>query len=216
MNHEYVLSRSYRSACEQTPEVLTIAQMFGIGVDQEHEMVLYQDLKIRLGPGRVVYITGESGGGKTSLLRDTADAAKGDFNLVPAELEFQQHPLVNLFSALNEATELLSYAGIAEAFVMLRKPQELSDGQRYRLMLARAMAVARTVERPLICMDEFLANLDRETARGVARQVRKVATKSGICFVVATTHADIFEDLNPNQRITMRLGKPPESESRVV
>jgi ABC-type ATPase with predicted acetyltransferase domain len=39
-----------------------------------------------------------------------------------------------------EALRLASTAGLADAFVLLRPPEELSDGQRWRLRLAHALA----------------------------------------------------------------------------
>lgn len=212
----YSLTRTFKTACEITPEVVSIAQMFGIGCDEAHVIELYRDLNVLLGPGRVIFITGDSGGGKSSLIRDLrAKAAADDWSIIePPQPE--DRPLVNLFGDLKEAVEILTYAGLSEAFVMLRKPKELSDGQRYRLMFALAMKAAAGVKSPVLFMDEFLANLDRETARGVAYQVRKVATKTGLCFVLATTHLDILEDLNPNQVVTLRLGLPAESDRRLV
>lgn len=210
----YRLSRSYRSACEVTDEVISVAQMFGIGLDEDHVVTLYEDLEVTLGARRIVYITGESGGGKTSLLRDLRTASGNDFASITPEAA-PEKPLVNLFDGLQEAVSYLTYSGISEPFVWLRKPGELSDGQRYRLMLALMMAKAGDQE-AIVFLDEFLANLDRETARVVAHQVRKVANATNLCFVVATTHTDLAADLKPNQTVTMRLGKPPAVDRRVV
>ena len=38
--------------------------------------------------------------------------------------------------------ELLSLVGLGDAFVMLRRPRELSDGQRARLRIAQAIELA--------------------------------------------------------------------------
>jgi ABC-type ATPase with predicted acetyltransferase domain len=221
MKLTHAFTRSRKSACEPTPEVVAVAQMFGLGVDKEHEVVLYKDLEVTIGTGRVVFLTGESGAGKTSLLSDIKELAKGEasgFTVIePLTVDrIPDRPLINLFDDLQEALELFTFSGLSEAFVMLRKPRELSDGQRYRLTLALAMAQARRVQNPIIFMDEFLANLDRVTARAVAYSVRKVASKTGICFVLATTHDDILRDLNPNQVITMENGQQPRIDRRVI
>ncbi|NJL32373.1 MAG: hypothetical protein HC898_12585 [Phycisphaerales bacterium] len=91
-------------------------------------------------------------------------------------------PLVDGFAdlglSLEEVTSLLSLAGLGDAFVMLRKPGELSEGQRYRLQLARLLAqVHRQQGRQagesdrlrVILADEFGATLDRLTAQVIAR-----------------------------------------------
>jgi len=46
---------------------------------------------------------------------------------------------------LREATSLLSLAGLGDAFVMLRREAELSDGQRFRFRLALAMEAAMSM-----------------------------------------------------------------------
>lgn len=223
MKRTYSLSRTVRTACEPTPEVMAIAQQFGIGVDEEHEVVLFDKLEVSVGTGRVVYITGESGAGKTSLLSELLKAAAPDFAVMtvdPDKPDAPDQPLINQFSCLREAMEILTYAGLGEAFVMLRKPRELSDGQRYRLGIARAIAWARDraqgSQQVLVGLDEFLAKLDRTTARAVASSVRKVATGTGICFAVATTHEDIAADLNPNLTVRLEMGRPPVVERRIV
>lgn len=223
----FMFTRSFTTRVEPTVNVKACASMFGIGVDEEKSIDLYQDLSIKLGKGRIIYITGESGGGKSCLLRDVADAVEKDADhcliRIPAFIsggvtlvaDWPDVPLVDQFGdmPLKEIGALLAYVGIAEAFVYLRKPMELSDGQRYRFMLAWMIHEAMQSldgRQPVILVDEFLALLDRETARNVAYQTRRAANKFGLCFVVATTHTDIADDLQANTTITMRLNVPPE------
>ena len=73
----------------------------------------------------------------------------------------------------------LSLAGLNEAFVMLRRPCELSDGQRYRLRLAQVMAMLN--ESPaasaVVIADEFGSTLDRITALTIARNLKRWLAK---------------------------------------
>jgi len=113
-------------------------------------------------------------------------------------------PIVDCFgeAELEEALGWLSMAGLSDAFAMLRKPEELSDGQRYRFRLAQALA-----QRPkYIFIDEFCASLDRVTAAVVAANVRKFAERFGTTFVVATSHDDLLEDLGPDVVVVKHLG----------
>jgi len=55
--------------------------------------------------------------------------------------------------------------------------------------------------------DEFCATLDRDTAKIVAFNVQKLARTLGKAVVVATTHTDLFEDLQPSVHIHKRFGK---------
>ena len=46
--------------------------------------------------------------------------------------------------------------------------------------------------------DEFLALLDRVTAKVIAYNIQKIARKAGATLVVATTHRDMVDDLSPD------------------
>lgn len=217
------LTRKFSTRVEPTEKVKDCAAMFGIGIDADHEIVLYENLEVLLGPRRVIYVTGDSGAGKSCLLRDVAAEVENrkDLNLVrmPDLADLPDKPLVDQFDlGLKETLELLNFVGVSEAFIYLRKPKELSDGQRYRFLLAMAIDEARRREgiTPVILIDEFLAFLDRETARNVAYQTRRVATAHKFCVVVATTHADIAADLQPNTTYTMRLNLPVEVKHRAL
>lgn len=221
----FVFSKAFTTRVDPTENVQACAAMFGIGVDEQHEVVLYENLTVMLGPKRLIYITGDSGAGKTCLLRDimTKVQAHEEFELLHADqlLAAPDLPLVDQFPelALREILHLLDSVGITEPFVWLRKPRELSDGQRYRFLLARMIHKAK-VERagrtPVLCIDEFLAFLDRETARNVAASLRRLVGAHSLCAVVATTHVDIAADLNANATYTMRLNLPVDVTKRIL
>src|SRR5208282_4163190 len=92
---------------------------------------------------------------------------------------------------LGEAISILSMSGLNEAFLMLRKFRELSDGQTYRYRVAKMIDSSANTW----IFDEFAALLDRVTAKCVAYTVQKTARKLGRTLVVATTHEDLLEDL---------------------
>jgi ABC-type ATPase with predicted acetyltransferase domain len=101
----------------------------------------------------------------------------------------------------SNAADLLAKAGISDAYLYLRKPSELSDGQRYRVKLAKVMETDADVW----VADEFGAVLDRETAKVIAFNVSKVARRLGKTLLVATTHTDLEEELGPNLSIYKRF-----------
>jgi hypothetical protein len=104
--------------------------------------------------------------------------------------------------------EKLAACGLAEARLLLRTPEELSDGQRYRFRLAYALdrvnppspQGGRGVggEGAFLLADEFAANLDRTLAKVLAFNVRKLCSRGGTGFLLATTHEDLLDDLNPD------------------
>lgn len=66
---KFNISISYKTATEITPRTLAVAEAFGLGVDQSREHVIYDDIKLKIGPEDIVYITGDSGSGKSVLLK---------------------------------------------------------------------------------------------------------------------------------------------------
>lgn len=233
------LQRSMRTNVTPSPRVCQVAAMFGLGVDEQRQVPIVPPTDLTLRGGQVIFITGASGGGKTTLLRlihdalnEHADAHVIDFDQMHTDMSGQKGdtPLVDLIGAdIENATQCLAWAGLNDAFVMLRSPTQLSDGQRYRFRLAQAIdratrpsdtptrcadtgaspdAATPTGPPPLhvILADEFAATLDRLTAQIIARNVRKLTTRHGVCFIAATTHDDLLEAIEPNVLIVQHPG----------
>ena len=192
----YTISRIFNTSVERTPRVMEIAEAFGLGLSDK-QFVVYDNLKIDISKGDVVYITGQSGSGKSLLLKDLSESMRkngltiSDLN----EITLEEKPVIELIGkSTSEAAELLSKAGISDAWIYLRKPSELSDGQRYRLKLAKILESDADVW----IADEFGAILDRVTAKAVAMNMAKVARTEGKTFMIATTHSDMIEELAPS------------------
>ena len=212
------LQHQIKTRAEPTPRALEIAVMFGLSLDGTHEQVIVPPVELTLCPGQIVFITGVSGGGKSTLLRllgqallskaeneaDTSAPSLVWSDKLPAlpeqalvdalaQPEAEQSTQVEP-AALDRVCHWLSQAGLNDAAVMLRRPNELSEGQRHRLRLAQAMAVAQ--RRPeawsVLLADEFGSSLDRTTASALARSVRRWVTRSRICLVAATAHDDLL------------------------
>jgi ABC-type ATPase with predicted acetyltransferase domain len=182
---------------------------FGIGFEQG-EHVIADGLEVPIESGDMVLFSGASGSGKSSLMRGVVDllrSERAESGRAPSivdisELELGERTLIDSFEApVGEAMHLLSSCGLGEAHLMLRTPRELSDGQRYRFRLALGLA-----QRPeWIVADEFTATLDRTLAKVVAFNVRRLADRTGVGFLLATTHEDVSADLSPDVRVQCRL-----------
>lgn len=204
---KYVIDRRFSSSVERSPRVLEIAEGFGLGLSNK-EFIVFDNLELEIDPGDIVYITGQSGSGKSLLLRALVEQMKtppawsvADLN----EIELPNRPVVDCFDQRLPTTTVLDYlakAGISDAWIYIRKPSELSDGQRYRLKLALLMA---NTAAEVWVADEFGAVLDRVTAKAVAFSMQKVARALGKTFIVATTHTDLKEELGPSLTITKRF-----------
>lgn len=199
----YHLDKRFTATVDRTERVLEIAEAFGLGLDDK-EFVIFDNQPLQVEQGDVVYITGQSGSGKSLALRElktqmaTEGLAIADIDEVPLDTT---KPLIDQIGTNTaEALNLLSIAGLNDAYLFVRKPQELSDGQRYRFRLAKIIESGAKVW----VADEFLAVLDRTTAKVIAFNLQKVARKMGATLMVATTHTDMVEDLAPNLFIEKR------------
>lgn len=199
----YQLDKRFTATVDRTERVLEIAEAFGLGLDDK-EFVIFDNQPLEVEQGDVVYITGQSGSGKSLALRELKKQMSekhiqvSDIDEIPLDAT---KPLIDQIGATTaEALNLLSIAGLNDAYLFVRKPQELSDGQRYRFKLAKIIESGAKVW----VADEFLAVLDRTTAKVIAFNLQKVARKMGATLMVATTHTDMVEDLAPNLYIEKR------------
>lgn len=201
---KFTVSKKFSTKVERTDRVIEVAESFGLGLD-DREFVLFEDFELDIVPGDVVYITGQSGSGKTVLLNQCMAALIKDEQYVSNidDVELLEVPLVDqVGDTTKEALEILSRVGLNDAYLFIRKPSELSDGQRYRLRLAHL------INQPDVNVwvaDEFGAVLDRVTAKIVAFSLQKHARKLGKTLIVATTHDDLLEELGPSLVIIKRF-----------
>lgn len=197
---KFTVSKKFNTTVERTPRVIEVAEAFGLGLD-DREFVLYDEMEIEIEPTDVVYITGQSGSGKSVLLRQLVHGLEKRHKLKTVNIDhviLPEVPLVDqVGTSTKEALELLSRVGLNDAYLFIRKPSELSDGQRYRLRLAHLM----NQEADVWVADEFGAVLDRVTAKVVAFSMQKYARKMQKMLLTATTHTDLEAELAPNLKI---------------
>jgi len=125
---KFVFNIAYKTAVEMSPRTVAVAEAFGLGIDEEKEFVLYDNVELKMGPKDVCLITGDSGSGKSVLLRaikkDLGDKAvdMADIHLDPDK------PLIETVGeTVEQGLELLSRVGLNDAFLFLRKYSQLSD-----------------------------------------------------------------------------------------
>jgi len=218
INQKFQAAPRGRADRPPTDRMIQVAEMFGIGLDESYEVALYRDLALDVRGGDVVYVTGPSGSGKSVLLARLARAVRdalpdgGHVVDLAAVRARDDRPVIDLVGGpLEGALRLLSAAGLADAFLLLRRARELSDGQRYRLRLALALdaLLAQPSRRPtlrLLVADEFCSTLDRLCARAVAYRVRRLADAHGLTVLAASAHDDLVEDLAPDVLVVKHAG----------
>ncbi len=210
----YTIDKRYKTSVERTPRVLEVAEAFGLGLS-DREFVVFDDCKVEVREGDVVYITGQSGSGKSTILRELSLQMQAEGNVVADidKVEMRECSLIDQIGKdTQDALNLLSIAGLNDAYLFIRKPSQLSDGQRYRFRLAKIIESGAKVW----TADEFLAVLDRTAAKVIAFNIQRTARQVGATLLVATTHDDMVADLAPSlvvvkkYREQVSIVRPPE------
>lgn len=190
---------------------MNVAEAFGIGLDDK-EFVVFDDLEIPFSTGDIIYVTGQSGSGKSVLLRELTETmtAQGlKVESIDGVTYKDDVPIIDQIGKnMVDATTFLAMAGISDAYLFIRTPKELSDGQRYRFRLA--LLLERDAD--VWIADEFGAVLDRVTAKVCAFNFQKVARNAGKSVVIATTHTDLVDELAPDLIVRKRFHDRVEIE----
>ena len=193
----YVSHRITMARGELSPLAHRVAAVFGIDLYQGHR-TLFDRLPVPT--SGITLVTGFSGSGKSTLLARIAELrpeARWSETSAPDE-----GSVVDLFDGdLPKIIHWLGKFGLAEARVLLAPPARLSEGQKHRLSLARALW-----SRPrVVLVDEFLSSLDRITAQVVAHSFQKICRAEGITAYLATAHHDIASSLRPDHVLRLDL-----------
>lgn len=143
-----------------------------------------EDLDYQIG-----LIVGASGSGKTSIAKRIGEFCNFDWsnqNLIddfPKEL------------TLDEITNALSSVGFNSPPCWLKPYTVLSNGEKMRIDLARAML--EETDKPII-FDEFTSVVDRDVAKITSHAVQKYVRKNKKKFIAVSCHYDIIEWLRPD------------------
>ena len=202
---KFTFNISYETKTDITDRTVEVAEAFGMGISDYQQHVLYDNVELKIGPTDIVYLTGDSGSGKSVLLKAVVGDLKPQEAVRMSDVEVDpDKPLIETVGkTTEEGLRLLSKVGLNDAFLFVRRYSQLSDGQRYRYRLAKLIESGAQ----WWIMDAFCATLDRETAKIVAYNVQKLARKLGKAVIAATTHTDLFEDLAPSVHIHKRFGR---------
>ncbi|MCD6304231.1 MAG: AAA family ATPase [Planctomycetes bacterium] len=197
-----------RSIC-RAADAGHVAAMFGLAEGRRE--VFYDDLAIELAPGRIVAVTGPSGAGKTLLLRAVARELPRVRRLDLESLARSNRPAVTVLrgGGLTERLGMLARCGLAEAASLVMPARFLSGGQRVRLALAAVLHAAMRSKGPeVVIADEFGTCLDFATAAVLCRRLRRLISRSNVAMLLATPHAELLADLQPDLVIHKPLSGP--------
>ena len=136
---KFVFDISYETKTDVTDRTVAVAEAFGLGISDFQKHVLYDDVELQIGPQDIVYLTGDSGSGKSVLLKAVVgDLGSGEAARMSDVEVDPDLPLIDTVGcSVSEGLKLLSKVGLNDAFLFVRRYSQLSDGQRYRYRLAK-------------------------------------------------------------------------------
>jgi ABC-type ATPase with predicted acetyltransferase domain len=162
--------------------------------------------------GMCALITGPSGSGKSTVLRELEALlhSRGE-HVVKVESDWESDVEIRaaidaIAGPMGRAAAWLAMAGLGDARAMVRTVAALSEGERARLALARAMCAARR-RGTWVLADEFGSALDGITGCAVAASIAKWARRANLRLVCATGRDEWIESMSPD--VLVWMGEPP-------
>ena len=180
---------SVESDISGSARVKQLEALFDCPVTEKSKLHWSGDFPYEAERWNVGLIVGPSGAGKSTILRNQF----GD----PFEFEWKSPSVIDDFGSvltLNEISHICRAVGFNTIPAWMRPFKVLSNGERFRVDLARRLA---EVPDPIV-VDEFTSVVDRQVAKIGAHAVQKYVRKNNRQFVAATCHYDVIEWLQPD------------------
>ena len=138
----------------------------------------------------IMLICGKSGSGKSTILKEIG-------NVIPIKYDYSK-AVISQFEGYSEedVCDLLGGVGLSSVPTWLRKPQELSNGEKARLDLCKSIYDAG--KNQVIYVDEFTSVVNRDVAKSMSHALQRYIRQKDLKIVIASCHFDIIEWLQPD------------------
>ena len=171
-------------------KVMQVEGMFDVAPAKRSKLEWKVDLPIEERPWNIGLIIGPSGCGKTTVAKTAFDK-----ELVSGYDWDGKKAVVSQFGdmSIKDVCSALSSVGFSSAPSWLRPFHALSNGEQFRVTLARAISSGE-----MVCIDEFTSVVDRTVAKIGSCAVAKAVRKKNSQLVAVSCHYDIVEWLQPD------------------
>lgn len=176
----------------RTARVVQLEGMFDLPPSERSKLTWEVNLPIEEREWNVGLIVGASGSGKTTIAREFfKDYIIDDFNWSKDKSVIDEFPKD---MSIKEIIELLTSIGFSSPPAWLRNYHVLSNGEKFRVFIARALAERKEIT----VIDEFTSVVDRTVAKATSYTVQKYVRRYKRKFIAVSCHYDIIEWLMPD------------------
>jgi len=180
------------SEIERTARVAQLEGLFDITPNIKSVVSYDLEIPIETFDWNVGVIVGPSGSGKTSIAKQLfPDSFDPHFDWSSTKSIVDSFPSK---MSIKEITSLLSSVGFSSPPNWLRPYHVLSNGEQFRVNIARGLAEAPD----LLVVDEFTSVVDRTVAQVGSAAIAKAVRKRNQKFVAVACHYDILDWLQPD------------------
>lgn len=160
----------------------------------------------------ITAIIGGSGTGKTTLLKKWFGINSSTF-VFNDELSIFE----NLYEILNDfdkTCSLLFDVGLSSVPVWKNKYNNLSNGEKLRFEIAYKLASPDAV----IFVDEFTSMLDRQVAKNLTLNIRKLVEQYNKKLVICTAHYDVLDWVKVDRLVdtTVKKSHTPQASQHLT
>jgi len=187
-----------------------LVELRDLSVRYEGRQPVFAPVSIALQHGERLGIAGESGCGKTTLLKAVAGllpaaatvsgsrTIRGRIGYIPQQALASFSPFLTVGQQITELTgstprtaELLALVGLESPRFLAAYPHQLSGGERQRVLMVQAFALRPSV----IVADEPTANLDPDREAALLDLLDRHSLETGAAILVASHRESVFQRL---------------------
>lgn len=188
--HQLVVRRE--SQIVRSPRVMQVEGLFDVPPAERSALSWEVNLPLDEREWSVGLIVGPSGAGKSTVARELfGDRLVAGFDWPSDRSILDGFPEG---MSIKEVVAALTAVGFGSPPAWMRPFQVLSNGEQFRVTVARALAEAQG----LVVIDEFTSVVDRQVAKVASHAVQKTVRRSKKRLVAVTCHYDVIDWLQPD------------------